>query len=310
MKLKEKIDFKYNLSVYYSILKKYLFIFIVLLFNSFLIEASLSGDKYLFKLVIDKGTDFISGKMVHADFLRYLSVLTVIFLAIVAYRAAAKWLHVHLLVKMEASMILDLKRRFFNHLLFLDYDFHATHKSGTMISRLSRGSRAIENMTDTLVFQFATLIFQVIVVSLSMAYIHWVLALTILAIVLLFIGYSFFIEVVQQSYNMEANKAEDSEKGLISDVFTNIESIKYYGKEDIINSRYDQACRRSRETQVRHWNFFRWWDFGQSLILGLGTLALVYFSVTGLIEKRISLGTLVFIFTLFGNLMGPLFMFV
>ena len=41
---------------------------------------------------------------------------------------------------------------------------------------------------------------------------------------------------LQQKAKIESNEADDAEKGLISDVFTNIDTIKYYGKENRIGS--------------------------------------------------------------------------
>lgn len=307
---KEKIDFKFNLGIYLDLLKSYRLIFFGLLFISLFTVITEAVDKYLFKIVIDKGTVFVKGILEKSGFIDILIKVAVIFLLILILRSIGRWLYIHFIVKLDSSLIYDLKRKFFNHLLYLDYDFHTTHKSGSLISRLSRGARAIENMTDIIVFQFAPLIFQLLVVGSSVFYFHWVPAAIIMITVVLFVTYSYLIQYIQQGYNLKANLADDSEKGLISDVFTNIDSIKYYGKENTINERYDSACQYTKWAQIRHWSFFRWWDFGHALILGLGTFFLVLFPVMKFLKNEMSLGTVVFIFTLFGNLIAPLFMFV
>jgi len=71
---------------------------------------------------------------------------------------------------MESGMIVDLKRRFFNHIIELDYSFHTTHKTGSLISRLTRGGGAMERMTDVIIFNIAPMIFSLAVVTASLIY--------------------------------------------------------------------------------------------------------------------------------------------
>ena len=108
----------------------------------------------------------------------------------------------------------------------------------------------------------------------------------------------------------KANENEDYEKGIISDIFTNIDSIKLFGKEFSIKNKYKKISEMTRLSRLKHWNFFRWMGGGQALILGIGTLALVYFPITKFLSGELSLGTLVFIYTAFGNLVGLLYRFV
>jgi ABC-type multidrug transport system fused ATPase/permease subunit len=50
-------------------------------------------------------------------------------------------------------------------------------------------------------------------------------------------------------------------------------------------------------------------DSGQALIIGLGTLFLIFFTVQDFLANKITIGSLVFIFSTFGALTGPLFRF-
>lgn len=49
---------------------------------------------------------------------------------------------------------------------------------------------------------------------------------------------------------------------------------------------------------------------GQMFILAIGAFLLVYFPITSFLNKEITLGTLVFIYSLYGNIASPLFGFV
>ena len=51
-----------------------------------------------------------------------------------------------------------IKQKFFNHLVDLDHSFHITHKTGSLISRLTRGRGATERLTDVITFNIEPMI--------------------------------------------------------------------------------------------------------------------------------------------------------
>jgi ABC-type multidrug transport system fused ATPase/permease subunit len=63
-------------------------------------------------------------------------------------RVTGRWIYLYKINLLESDLIADIKRYYFNHLLTLSHGFHTTHKTGSLISRLSRGSGAVETMTD------------------------------------------------------------------------------------------------------------------------------------------------------------------
>lgn len=306
----KKINFRYNLRIYFDILKRYKVLFIILLAAILLIEATAVVDKFLFKIIIDEGTKFAQKSLPVEELLRTLITLAVIFLSVALLRALLKWIHIHYLNILEGNQIADLKRKFFNHLLQLSYQFHTTHKTGSLISRLVRGGRSMETMTDIIMFNVAPLVFQLVVVGGALLYFDWVPALVVLITAIIFIIYSYFLQRAQQKYTIAANDAEDFEKANIGDFFTNIDSIKYFGQEQKIAGRFFSISERTKAAIMAHWHFYRWLDAGQVLIISLGTFLVVYFPLRHFLEGTMTLGTLVFIYTVYGNLLVPLFGFV
>ncbi len=306
----EKINFKYNVREYWKILKQYKALFFSLLVISLIVESLFIVDKFLFKRIIDDGSEFIAGTILQNVFVQVLIVILLIFIGIVILRTIGKWVILHLMNILTSKMIKDIKTKYFNHILRLSHNFHTTNKTGSLISRLGRGSGAVENMTDILVFNMAPLFFQLFIVGLSLIYFSWASALTILIITILFVTYSFIIQHKQQSSKLRFIRSQDIEKGFIGDIFTNVDTIKYYGKENIIESRFNKLTSLTRKNALKYWGYFRWFDAGQIFILGLGTFLLIYFPLTSFLAKEITLGTLVFIYTIYGNVVGPMFGFV
>ena len=124
-----------------------------------------------------------------------------------------------------------VKKKFFNHIVQLSHSFHNDHKTGSLISKLNRGTRAIEGISDFFIFNITPLILQIIIVGTSLAFIDWLSALVIFGTATVFIAYGFLISHVQKKSHTKFNEADDREKANLADVLTNIDSIKYFGKE-------------------------------------------------------------------------------
>jgi ABC-type multidrug transport system fused ATPase/permease subunit len=306
----DRIDFKYNLKVYFEMLDRYRGLFIFLLFIVLIVEATYVADRFLFKIIVDKGTEYSAGTLNATALVRILGIVALVYIGIVLLKSLGKWLLLRSTNKLESNLITDIKIRFFNHLITLSHKFHTNNRTGSMISRLSRGGRAVERMTDIIAFNIAPLLFQLFIVSISMMAFDLLSGLTVFLTVLIFIGYSFIIQQIQKPSSMKANDVEDYEKGKIADIFTNIDSIKHFGKERYIKEKFLQITNDTKYWMKKNWDYFNWLDAGQSVILSVGTFFLVYFPLVKFIHNEISIGTIVFIYTVYGALIGPLFGFV
>ncbi len=309
-KEKYKIDFKYNLNVFWSFLKRYNLIWITLLFLVLLIGGKQVLDKFLFKVIIDKGTEFAAGNLAREIFVNILIILGIVFLGLIILNTIVKWFETNLLFKLESRLIRDLKYKFFNHIISLDQKFHVTHKTGSLISRLMKGSGAIERITDVFIYSFAPFILQTIIVIASIIYFNWVSALTIFVTAVLFILFSFFMQRVQENSKIDLNKTQDLEKGITADFFTNINSIKYFGKESSIKLKYKKLVNNTATKLVKNWNYFRWMSSIQRFIIGVGTFFVILFPLINFLDEKMTLGTLTFIYTIYVGLLGPMFSFV
>lgn len=305
-----RIHFQYNLRLFWEFLRRYRLIFGVLVVILLVIEALSLIDKFLFKIILDKGTAWSTGTIATDQFLRLLAILLMVFLSATFLGALLRWVRMYLTNLLESSLIADVKRKLFAHVLGLSYDFHTTHKTGSLISRLVRGGRAMEGMVDVIVFNMAPLLFQLVVVGLSLWYFDWVPALVVVLTVAVFVSYTLLMQQRMNQANMLTNETEDHEKAHLSDFFTNIESIKYFGKETAITRRFTKIVEQTKIAFLRYWNYFCWLESGQHVILALGTVLVVYFPLRSFLNGELSLGTVAFIYTAYGNLMGPLFSFV
>jgi ATP-binding cassette subfamily B protein len=275
-----------------------------------ILEATNLINSFLFKAIVDNGTEFANGTLARIEFVNILWIVLIIWILSLIFKTGFIWFRVHFNNRLENNLVKDLKERYFNHILKLSYDFHVTHKTGSLISRLTRGGAAMERLTDVVVFSIAPMIFSFIVVTGSILLFSWVSALVISGIVIVFVVYSVIFQKRQRTYRILANNAQDREKANVADIFTNIDSIKYYGKEKSIMKKFSHLVGLTKKANVKEWDFWRGIDSGQLLILGIGTLFLIYFPLMDFLNGSITLGAVVFIYTVYGNLFWPLFSFV
>lgn len=306
----EDIDFKYNLNVYFGFLKRYKGMFAFLLLLVLFIEASHAISKFFFKIIIDRGEDFIEGTITSTNYSEILIALAIAYVILVVLRSIANWGDHYLLARVDANLIRDIKRKYFDHVVSLSHSFHTSHKTGSLIARITRGGRAIESMTDIIVFNFSPLFFQIFIVTGSLLLVSWVPAAIMIVTMVIFIVYSMLLQRMQKKANMQKNDQEDFEKGNIADILTNIDSIKYFGKEKLIEKKYAKIAKETRQKEITLWDFHNWRSAGQSLIIGLGLIAALIAPLISFLNGTISVGDLTFVYLIYGNLTGPMFSFV
>jgi ATP-binding cassette subfamily B protein len=307
---KKRIDFKYNLSRYLEILKPYKWYIFGTLFFLLIVEAVDVGVNFLYKLLVDKGTGFVAGTIAKEAFIATLLMVGGIFIAVQAVRTISNWFHHGFLNRLETKAIFSLKKKYFEHIIGLSHSFYTSHKTGSLISRLTRGSSAMERMTDVIVFNAMPLLFNFTIAVISLIYFDLIPALIVIGILVVFIAWSMIIQRLQEPSNIKANENEDFEKANVADIFTNIESIKYFGKEDYIKKKFLKLADTTTQSYYKNWNYYKIMSTGQIVILGLGTLFLIYSTIMRVLSGDITMGTLVFVYSVYGGLLPPLYSFV
>ncbi|MFB6246062.1 MAG: ABC transporter ATP-binding protein [Candidatus Pacearchaeota archaeon] len=302
----EKIDFKHNFKVFWDLIKEYKWPLIGLIAIVTIVEALSLAEKYLFKIVVDKGGAFAAGEITKSAFVDVLLIVGAVFVASTILISVGWWIQVHIINRVDSKIMLKVKKKFFNHVLRLSSRFHSTHSSGKMVSRIDRGTNATERMTDLIVLSFAPIIVKIIIISIAFSYFSWPAAVAVFVTGALFFFYSYNIINKAQVAEIDENKKKDREKGIISDSMANIESIKYYGKESYIVSKFKNMANFVRNAYIAHMDYYRGLNAGQKLIIRMGTLFVIFFPLIKFIQGDLTLGTLTFIYTSYGTIIGPI----
>lgn len=309
-KEKETINFKDNLEYYFHILKPYSKSIILILILIFIYTSIEVGQYYLLKILVDNSNLFLSNTITTSEFVNLIFILAIIYGLAVIISGLLKYYRMIFLNKLETELMFDAKADIFNHLTRLSHSFHTTNRTGSIISKMTRIGRGVEFLTDFITYNGAPLIIKITISFIIIAFFDIFSAIIILLICIFFIGFSLFFLKKQQQSNIERNLSEDFEKSFISDVFSNIETIKYFGKENKMNNEFKNYSRTTVKKLRDFWDHYAIMDFGFIIILGAGMIFLMYFSLTKLIAGELSVGSLVFIYTSYIGLIMPLFEFM
>ncbi|MDD3083921.1 MAG: ABC transporter ATP-binding protein [Candidatus ainarchaeum sp.] len=294
-----KINFKKNLHIYLELARPHKKYFFVIIFFVFLMSVTKLLQKYVFKELIDNATFFSTGTIELNIFIDLLIFLAIVFGINALIQAVSQWSRFRFTNIMEGKLLLDLKKRYYNHIVHLSHGFHTGHRTGSLISRFTRGSRALERITDILLFDILFLITEFGVAFISLLFVDLTSGIILVLMAIVFIAYSLYLSIIGEKHNVAMNIAEDTEKAFIGDTFTNIETVKFFGKEEHVKKIYFLFGDKTRRKQVIFWDFAKWFASGHGLIIDGFAIILMGFATIRLINGEITIGTLAFIYTVY-----------
>ncbi len=294
---KENLDVKYILKTYWSFVGRYKSLFITIIICGALLSVIGLSQRALFKKITDLGELFARGEINILTLKEGMIITLAIWFGVIIIRSIVRWNRAHFLNNLEAKSMRDLKQHYYNHILKLSYKFHTTHKTGALIARISRGNSALERLTDFISYQTLTLIFEVIVSGITLILIDVKIGLIILGTGILFSILSNKIQIKERIFRIKSNESEDEEKGFTADTLTNIDSIKYYGKEGLIQNKYASATENTKKSWLRELQLGRWSSSIEAIIMDIGGLLTLTAILKMFIAGETTLGTVVFAWT-------------
>ncbi len=308
--LYKKIDKKKALEEYWKITRPHISLIIGITLTLTIIEATRLTERYLFKRILDDGAIFASGALPLEIFKYTLLIIAAIYIGILITRVMGNWIQLTLAQKLDSQMTFETKKKYFRHIIGLSYKFHTTKKTGGLISRMNRGTRAVEAMNEFILFIAFPLIIQTILIGGSLVLLDWTSALVVAISGILLFTFGIYIMGKQKEAHVEANYAEDSERANMSDILSNIESVKYFGKENSVTKKFENLSSHTKDKLMEFWRYGKKFSTANALIMGLGIFFALLFPMINFINGKITLGTVAFIYSTFGSLLSQVREFV
>ena len=184
--------------------------------------------------------------------------------------------------------------RTFDHIHSLSLRFHLTRKTGAITRIVERGVIATEFLLRFLFFNIIPLLFEFILVIIVLIY-RFDLSYTIVIVVSLLFYTVFTFKMTEWRVlirkKMNQHDADSSQKAI--DGLLNYETVKYFNAQDYEIKRYDTSRRKYQDAAVKTGVSLALLNFGQAVILALGLLIVMVFSMLGVRNGELTLGDFV-----------------
>jgi ATP-binding cassette subfamily B protein len=205
----------------------------------------------------------------------------------------------------------DLRETVFSHIHNLDYAFHASKSSGSLISIFKRGENAFIMFHSQLnIFTLKILIDFTFILIFSLTLYPKIAIIIFIVFVCNAIAMYFTIKSNIRARG-DLNDAEDRLSAQIIDNMISFETIKYFAREDFEISRFKKSLNKWFDKFINYVKTFRYIDIINGSILAIGFIITIGITLYDLTNGNISLGDFVlvlsFISILFPNLQSLIF---
>lgn len=193
------------------------------------------------------------------------------------------------------------------HIHQLSLRFHLERNTGAISRDMERGAQSFSSILNYLVFNIIPTFAEFILVAaiLAVQYENQ-FTLIIIATVVSYIVFTFFLTEWRMHYRHEMNALDSQANGKAMDSLINYETVKYFNNESLEINRYQNTMQGWEDAAVKSQSTMSLLNFGQGSIIAVGVTFIMFFAAQGVVDGNMTLGDLVLVNTMMLQLFLPL----
>ncbi|PQQ02341.1 ABC transporter B family member 25 mitochondrial [Prunus yedoensis var. nudiflora] len=201
--------------------------------------------------------------------------------------------------KVALRTIRSVSRKVFSHLHDLDLRYHLSRETGALNRIIDRGSRAINFILSSMVFNVVPTILEISMVSGILAYkfgapFAWITSLSVAA----YVAFTLTVTQWRTKFRKAMNKADNDASTRAIDSLINYETVKYFNNE-AYEARYEDAALKTQRSLA-------FLNFGQNIIFSTALSTAMVLCSNGIMSGNMTVGDLVMVNGLLFQLSLPL----
>lgn len=182
----------------------------------------------------------------------------------------------------------------FEHLHNLSLRYHLDRQTGGLTRSIERGTKGVESLLQFLTFNIIPTLVEILLVSglLWRLYGESYAAITFLTLVV-YVAYTLLITNWRIQFVRTMNQMDNEASSKAIDSLLNYETVKYFNNEHHEANRYDTALRAYRKSAVSSKMTLSILNTGQSIIITLGLMGIMFLAGYDIQLKILTVGDFV-----------------